>query len=116
MFFGMLAALVAVAHAEPPAPAVVILPPETLYVSGLDPSLAQAAAYSAAYREQWAQRNGGALPALGTGMAYVSPGTVATPSGNVACPDTLAEIDTLEERVACLEKDVDYVISVLEVR
>lgn len=99
------------AHAEPPV-APVSAP---VYVSGLDPQLAQAAAYSAAYRQQWAADHG-AVPGAKSSVVYVSPGTVTTASGTVTCPAKLADIDTLEERVACLESDVDYIISAVGVK
>ncbi len=104
------------AHAEPPVAPVVAVPAQPVYVQGLDPQLAQDVAYSAAYRAQWAVDHG-AVPGAKSPVIYVSPGTVATASGGtVKCPATLAEIDTLEERVACLEADVDYLVSTVGVK
>ena len=88
------------------------LPAEPVqYVHETDSNLARAAAYSAAYRQSWVERTGG-VPGAVSPVVYVSPGTVRTASGGtVKCPETLAEVDTLEERVACLEADVDYILS-----
>ena len=86
----------------------VVGPSIPAYMSGMDPALQQAVSYSAVYRQQWAAQNG-TIPGARLQVVYVSPGTVK-------CPATLAEIDTLEERVSCLEDDVDYRVGELGVK
>jgi hypothetical protein len=73
------------------------------------------AAAAAAYRQQWLAENGG-VPGARPAVVYVSPGTVQTATGAVKCPERLEDIDTLEERVACLEEDVDYIIGAVGVQ
>lgn len=86
-----------------------------VYASGTTWELQQAAALSAAYRQQWAADNN-AAPGVRPQAVYVSPGTVTTASGSVTCPERFEDIDTLEERVVCLEADVDYIISSVGVK
>ncbi|MEI6511187.1 MAG: hypothetical protein WCO25_04055 [Candidatus Uhrbacteria bacterium] len=82
--------------------------PIPVYVS-YDPNLAQAAAYSAAFRPQWEALNGMAPPVLGGG----SNGNGGSMSAGQApidlkatCPKTLAEIKTQAQVDACQNADI----------
>lgn len=108
------------ANAQPPAaatPACAGREPSPEMLAALPPELAQAALANAAYCREWVAKNGGAVTVPSSSARGSVAGTVSnTAPAKASCPKTAEEVDTPDERIACLEDDVGYLFSLAGVK